>query len=73
MRIEHGTLDALDRESFQHSAHIAATCIEEARIVPTDSPEQIRATGRLYAVLPKGKRSNGYLINGRRVLVKETP
>jgi hypothetical protein len=34
---------------------------DDARIVPKD--------GKPYAVLPKGRRTNGYLINGTEVLV----
>lgn len=41
-----------------------------ARVVPTTHDAQVKATGALWAVLPKGKRTNGHYINGRKVLVK---
>lgn len=44
----------------------------DARLVPEDNPRQVAVTGRIRALLPKGKRTHGLLIgvNSSRVLVK---
>lgn len=42
----------------------------DARLVPEENPRQEEITGRARAVLPKGKRTNGHLLGGGRVLVK---
>jgi hypothetical protein len=45
---------------------------EDARLVPEAKPQQAEATGRISALLPKGKRTNGVRvgINSFAVLVK---
>jgi hypothetical protein len=48
-----------------HRHQGAMSTFRDARVVPRD--------GRLFAVLPKGKRTNGILINERRVLVRDEP
>ena len=46
---------------------------QDARLVPEVKPNQIRATGPLKALLPKGKRTNGVMVGvgGYAVLVKD--
>jgi hypothetical protein len=41
---------------------------ESARLIPETNPNH--NPGEICAVLPKGKRSSGYRVNGRKVLVK---
>ena len=64
-------VDALDKDTryshiviFTHGRTFKGEWQEwrEARLTPRD--------GRPYAVIPKGKRTHGHLISGRRVLVK---
>ena len=45
----------------------------DARLVPETKPNQVRATGPIRALLPKGKRTQGILvgINSYAVLVKD--
>jgi hypothetical protein len=43
----------------------------DARLVPETKPNQIRATGHLRALLPKGKRTNGVWLGNYAVLVKD--
>jgi hypothetical protein len=42
---------------------------ESARLVPETNAQQADVTGRISAVLPKGKRTHGHLVSGRRILV----
>jgi hypothetical protein len=51
-----------DREGWQQ--------FHEARLVPEQNPVQAEYTGQLAGVLPKGKRTRGYRIEGKKVLAK---
>ena len=46
---------------------------QDARLVPETKPRQAEVTGKISALLPKGKRTNGVLvgINSYAVLVKD--
>lgn len=47
----------------------------DARLVPEAKPRQAEVTGKISALLPKGKRTNGVLVgvNGFAVLVSDQP
>lgn len=70
-------LDGLEHETrFRHVIFFPTRDMQgewaewrDARLLPEEKPHQAEITGRVRAVLPKGKRTHGHLCNGRGVLV----
>lgn len=62
-RFQHVVLYPTDRHQGEWAEY------EGARLLPETNERQTEVTGRIRGVLPKGKRTRGYLVNGRNVLV----